>query len=81
MLQIAEVKLKTEITVRIFCLIKERYLQHLEPFDAGVEIGYIEHEKIFMVSRGKFFIESLQAFPLQTPVVIPLNIMFNFTRI
>lgn len=60
---------------------KRKIFATLRTFDAGVEIGYIEHEKIFMVSRGKFFIESLQAFPLQTPVVIPLNIMFNFTRI
>lgn len=34
--QMVEMKLKTEISLRIFCLIKGRYLQHFVPFAAEI---------------------------------------------
>lgn len=56
--------------VRIFLLIKERHLQHLEPFVAGIDeagAGLNMAEVLCCWVQG-----SLQAFALQAPVVIPL---------
>lgn len=77
----AEGKLKTEITVRIFCLVKGRHLPHSDPLSLELlKQGLIEHGRGFTVLSGRFLAGSLQAFPLPAPAVFPLNIMFNFTR-
>lgn len=56
----AEVKLKTEITVRIFCLIKERHLQHSDPLLLELlKEGLIGHGRGLTVLDGRFLAGSL----------------------